>query len=374
MSPADPSAVADKSRSPAAAAAARSTAVADNLCPVVVPDVGDRCRVNWRNGEILEAEIVARRLSKSYLASAKASERGGGRKRKSSGAGGDALTVNATSTLASSSGASSAAFDVSNMNKPRDVEYYVHYVGHDRRLDEWITFDKIEVESLQSAGSRGPTTTDSALQGVDDSSSMLSPAMGAGGITRRRSSAALGTSVAASSAAGSASDDDDQQQAMGSTGGGNFHPQDATFEREHEETTKIKNVERIIMGCHEVQCWYYSPFPDAYSNVSTLYVCEYCLTYMKKAVTYKRNHVEGCKVRCPPGRRIYLEGDLAVYEIDGKDHKPYCQKLCLLAKLFLDHKTLYYDVTPFLFYVVCTVDHHGAKMVGYFSKEKVSDS
>jgi histone acetyltransferase MYST1 len=124
---------------------------------------------------------------------------------------------------------------------------------------------------------------------------------------------------------------------------------------------------------HEIQTWYYSAFPESYSNLSTLYVCEYCLTYMKKDVTYKRYHVEGCRTTCPPGRRIYLEGDLAVYEIDGRDHKAFCQKLCLLAKLFLDHKTLYFDVTPFLFYVVCTIDHHGSKMVGYFSKEKVSD-
>jgi hypothetical protein len=35
--------------------------------------------------------------------------------------------------------------------------------------------------------------------------------------------------------------------------------------------------------------------------------------------------------------------------VDGKDNKMYCQNLCLLAKLFLDHKTLYYDVEPFLF-------------------------
>ena len=51
----------------------------------------------------------------------------------------------------------------------------------------------------------------------------------------------------------------------------------------------------------------------------------------------------------------------------------YCQCLCLLAKLFLDHKTLYYDVDPFLFYVLCEVDAAGGhKMAGYFSKEKVS--
>lgn len=50
----------------------------------------------------------------------------------------------------------------------------------------------------------------------------------------------------------------------------------------------------------------------------------------------------------------------------------YCQNLCLLAKMFLDHKTLYYDVEPFLFYVMTEVDELGARFVGYFSKEKRS--
>ena len=41
----------------------------------------------------------------------------------------------------------------------------------------------------------------------------------------------------------------------------------------------------------------------------------------------------------------------------------YCQNLCLLSKLFLDHKTLYYDVDPFLFYVMCERDAAGYHMV-----------
>jgi hypothetical protein len=41
-----------------------------------------------------------------------------------------------------------------------------------------------------------------------------------------------------------------------------------------------------------------------------------------------------------------------MFEVDGVKEKIYCQNLCLLAKLFLDHKTLYYDVDPFLFYVL----------------------
>jgi len=51
----------------------------------------------------------------------------------------------------------------------------------------------------------------------------------------------------------------------------------------------------------------------------------------------------------------------------------YCQCLCLLAKLFLDHKTLYYDVDPFLFYVLCEENADGEEeLAGYFSKEKAS--
>jgi len=48
----------------------------------------------------------------------------------------------------------------------------------------------------------------------------------------------------------------------------------------------------------------------------------------------------------------------------------YCQNLCLLAKLFLGSKTLYYDVEPFLFYVMTENDEYGCHFVGYFSKEK----
>jgi len=42
--------------------------------------------------------------------------------------------------------------------------------------------------------------------------------------------------------------------------------------------------------------------------------------------------------------------------------------------MFLDHKTLYYDVDPFLFYVITETDEMGARFVGYFSKEKRSPS
>ena len=51
-------------------------------------------------------------------------------------------------------------------------------------------------------------------------------------------------------------------------------------------------------------------------------------------------------------------------QVDGKKEKLYCQNLCYLAKLFLDHKTLYYDVDLFLFYVLCENDERGSHIVG----------
>jgi histone acetyltransferase MYST1 len=132
----------------------------------------------------------------------------------------------------------------------------------------------------------------------------------------------------------------------------------AALEKEHEEMTKVKNVPRIELGKYEVDAWYYSPYPDEYSGEALkedkLYLCEFCLKYMKKAKTLER-HKRKCDLRHPPGDEIYRDEHLSVFEVDGKDNKIYCQNLCLLAKLFLDHKTLYYDVEPFLFYILTGV-------------------
>ena len=63
-----------------------------------------------------------------------------------------------------------------------------------------------------------------------------------------------------------------------------------------------------------------------------------------------------------------LSDPLTPFKVDGNVSKLFCQNLCLLAKLFLDHKTLYYDVEPFLFYILTQNDNKGCHLVGYFSK------
>ncbi|PHU10389.1 hypothetical protein BC332_22249 [Capsicum chinense] len=120
---------------------------------------------------------------------------------------------------------------------------------------------------------------------------------------------------------------------------------DAASLREQEEFIKVKNIATIQLGRYEIETWYFSPFPPEYNDYSKLFFCD----------------------------EIYRSGTLSMFEVDGKKNKVYRQNLCYLAKLFLDHKTLYYDVNPFLFYMLCKCDDQGCHMVGYFSKEKHSE-
>ena len=74
-------------------------------------------------------------------------------------------------------------------------------------------------------------------------------------------------------------------------------------------------------------------------NIQTRGDCNTIYRYMKYARTYI-NHKAKCEQKMPAGREIYRHKTVAVYEVDAKEHKIYCQNLCLLAKLFLDHKVI----------------------------------
>ena len=245
----------------------------------------------------------------------------------------------------------------------------------------------------------------------------------------------------------------------------------AERERDAHETHASKNFETLTIGRFEMDCWYYSPFPESFwraesgdlettdarlsetpeiqrgedettkalsrrasddegdlseekaapsstpacererartdgatrsSKPAKLYACEFCLKYVRKKKTLAK-HKAACPLRHPPGDEIYRQPrsvdkntgeakpETSVFEVDGAKAPVYCQNLCLLSKLFLNHKTLYYDVEPFLFYVlterdVPTAEASGAgsgarvgiepptdaprRIVGYFSKEK----
>lgn len=148
--------------------------------------------------------------------------------------------------------------------------------------------------------------------------------------------------------------------------------------REHEEVTKVKNVAFIELGAFQMETWYFSPLPKELLSerglIEVLYVCEFTLNLFARKSELQRFQARlPVDARHPPGNEIYRNGNLSMFEVDGFEERIYCQNLCYIAKLFLDHKTLYFDVDPFLFYVLCEVDDRGFHPVGYYSKEKYSD-
>jgi hypothetical protein len=87
--------------------------------------------------------------------------------------------------------------------------------------------------------------------------------------------------------------------------------------------------------------WYYSPFPEEYNKFSTLYFCEFCLSFFGYTHELDR-HLSRCTLRHPPGNEIYRSQEknvnISVFEVDGCKEITYTQNLCYIAKLFLDHK------------------------------------
>ena len=140
----------------------------------------------------------------------------------------------------------------------------------------------------------------------------------------------------------------------------------------HEEATKVRTIDEIVMGNYRCCTWYFSPFPEEYHNEKTLYFCEFCLNFYVKKEELERHLKTNCLLRHPPGNEIYRDDKISMFEVDGKTESIYCENLSYLSKLFLDHKTLAWDVDPFLFYILTEYDKYGYHFVGYFSKEKDS--
>ncbi|KAJ3724685.1 histone acetyltransferase, MYST superfamily [Lentinula raphanica] len=137
------------------------------------------------------------------------------------------------------------------------------------------------------------------------------------------------------------------------------------------EIARVKNLNRLQIGKHEVETWYFSPYPKEYAHLPILYICEFCLSFFPSPFMLSR-HRQRCTLLHPPGNEIYRQDDISFFEIDGKRQLSWCRNLSLLSKCFLDHKTLYYDVTPFMYYVMVIRDTAGCHIIGYFSKEKES--
>lgn len=101
------------------------------------------------------------------------------------------------------------------------------------------------------------------------------------------------------------------------------------------EIARVKNLNRLQIGKHEVDAWYFSPYPQEYAHCPVLYICEFCLSYFASPFMLSR-HRKRCNLFHPPGNEIYRHDDLSFFELDGKRQLAYCRNLSMLSKCFLD--------------------------------------
>ena len=103
-----------------------------------------------------------------------------------------------------------------------------------------------------------------------------------------------------------------------------FREAQAAAAEDHENALKglpdTKQPRYIEMGRHEMEVWYQSPYPEEYSILPKLYICEFCLKYFKSE-TQLRRHAVKCVWNHPPGDEIYRKEPISVFEICGKRYK-----------------------------------------------------
>lgn len=46
-------------------------------------------------------------------------------------------------------------------------------------------------------------------------------------------------------------------------------------------------MDKIHIGNYEIDAWYFSPFPEDYGKQPKLWLCEYCLKYMKLEKSFR---------------------------------------------------------------------------------------
>ncbi|CAD5121094.1 DgyrCDS9634 [Dimorphilus gyrociliatus] len=284
----------------------------------------------------------------------------------------------------------------------REVEggysYYVHFEEYNKRLDEWVREDRMDLSKLEmpkketkaqlkdvksQSGSRAssPVVEEKSMgcikkrdtarkrlrpDGQANSSIQVDVSDMNNAITTTTTATTITTTTTI------ATPTTTTVTSVISANSENLPRQTGSMVSHHDDVvTRMKNIEKIELGRYRISPWYFSPYPIELTKLSVIYICEFCLKYVKSEVCLL-NHLRKCHYRHPPGNEIYRKDNMSFFEIDGRKNKTYAQNLCLLAKLFLDHKTLYYDTDPFLFYILCEIDEYGFHIVGYFSKEKES--
>ncbi|RKP29329.1 hypothetical protein METBISCDRAFT_18901 [Metschnikowia bicuspidata] len=251
--------------------------------------------------------------------------------------------------------------------KKGQYRLYVHYQDYNKRLDEWISADRIDYTCpLEYAEvkveEKKPTKSKSSLKNLKNAS--------AAGTPQPQSTTALNEdeldmdnlNVQGLKRTGEEMSREEEIKKLRTSG---------SMTQNYSEVSRVRNLDSIILGEHIIEPWYFLPYPIEITEKEIMYVCDFTLSYFGSRKQFERHRAK-CLMKHPPGNEIYRDELVSFWEIDGRRQRTWCRNLCLLSKLFLDHKTLYYDVDPFLFYVMTKRLALGHHVLGYFSKEKES--
>ncbi|CEP60131.1 NuA4 histone acetyltransferase complex catalytic subunit ESA1 LALA0_S01e03730g [Lachancea lanzarotensis] len=267
-------------------------------------------------------------------------------------------------------GAERLAEILSINNRKSPPKFYVHYEDFNKRLDEWILAPRINVKKdvlfpvSENDNDADTDKTNKKKQKLkksseppdnDEKTVSESQAQDGGDIMDLDHLNVQGIKDEEISR-------DDEIKKLRTSG---------SMVQNSHEVARVRNLSRIIMGKYEIEPWYFSPYPIELTDEEVVYIDAFTLQYFGSKKQYQRYRSK-CTLRHPPGNEIYRDDYVSFYEIDGRKQRTWCRNLCLFSKLFLDHKTLYYDVDPFLFYCMTRRDELGHHLVGYFSKEKES--
>ncbi|SCU95520.1 LAME_0F12464g1_1 [Lachancea meyersii CBS 8951] len=260
-------------------------------------------------------------------------------------------------------------------NRKSPPKFYVHYEDFNKRLDEWILTPRINLEKdvffpvseLEKKKDSSETDKSSKKKQKQKRASETPAQDGSTPSTAANDTQDGGDIMDLDSLNVQGIKDeeisrDDEIKKLRTSG---------SMVQNSHEVARVRNLSKIIMGKYEIEPWYFSPYPIELTDEDVVFIDAFTLQYFGSKKQYERYRSK-CTLRHPPGNEIYRDDYVSFFEIDGRKQRTWCRNLCLFSKLFLDHKTLYYDVDPFLFYCMTRRDELGHHLVGYFSKEKES--
>ena len=194
--------------------------------------------------------------------------------------------------------------------------YYVHYIGTDRRLDEWVGEELIVLEAaaatsaLPNAAKAEPMrrATRNMKRRNDEINCVQSVSSYDEALEREHEESTKvwseGRELTQSSPR--TCSELTQSQSKPTQHEPIEHPLDSPlpFHPPFPLLHQVKNIESIEIGRFELDAWYFSPYPDVYGTVPKLYLCEYTLKYMRKRAALEAHRARETR-RAPPGTLIY---------------------------------------------------------------------